>query len=53
MLQGEINLRSGAVLDREDPAVLINSLGQGVLTFTVQAANNAPTGNLSSTATVS
>ena len=52
-LQGEIVLRNGAILDREDPAVLINSLGQGVLSFDILVTNAADTGTLTDTATVS
>ena len=51
--QGAIVLRQNAVLDREDPSVLINSLGQGVMTFDIRVTNTAPSATLTATATVS
>ena len=40
------------MIDREDPAVLINNLGQGVMTFTILVTNSAPTATLTAMATV-
>ena len=51
--QGAVVLRQSAVLDREDPFVLINSLGQGVMSFDIRVTNTAPSATLTATATVS
>jgi len=50
--QGNIFIRSGVTVDREDPFLHIDSLGRGVLTFNILAVNDAPTGTFTSTATV-
>ena len=52
VLWGAIVLRQNAVLDREDPFVLINSLGQGVTSFDIHVTNTAPSATLTATATV-
>ena len=50
--QGNIFIRSGVTVDREDPSLHIDSLGHGVLTFNILAVNDAPTGTFTATATV-
>ena len=50
--QGNIFIRGGVTLDRENPSLDIDSLGRGVLTFNVLAVNDAPTDSFTATATV-
>ena len=48
-LQGRVYIRDGATVDREDSSILTDNEGNGVVTFTIQAVNSAPTGVLTST----
>jgi len=49
---GNIFIRGGVTVDREDSSLHIDSLGRGVLTFNILAVNDAPTGTFTATATV-
>lgn len=51
-LQGSIFIPSGETIDREDPFLQIDSLGRGVLSFRIEAVNQATTGSFTATATV-
>ena len=53
MHQGEIFIRMGEVINREDSSLQLNSMGQGVLSFDIMVTNPAPSATLSATATVS
>ncbi len=39
-------------MDREDPFLTLDSMGNGVMSFNVEVANDAPTGSFTSTAVV-
>ena len=53
MHQGEIFIRMGEEINREDSSLQLNSMGQGVLSFDIMVTNSAPSATLSATATVS
>ena len=42
LLQGEISVKSGVIIDREHTGISLDSAGRGVFTFDIQAVNQKP-----------